>query len=164
MKKTLLAIFTTLILIGVACTEKKDAEVTETSDAFSLDSAKIAIANSNKTYGECFASKDSVSFLNHYTKDACLFVSNMPRLCGPQAINGFFNGSVAMGIGAIDLVTEELIGDEKGLTEIGNYQLKDIKGNTIDKGKFIVVWKQEDGKWKMYRDIFNSDNSPAPSK
>lgn len=27
-----------------------------------------------------------------------------------------------------------------------------------------VAWKQEDGKWKMYRDIFNSDNSAAPAK
>lgn len=161
MKKTILAIFTTLMLIGVACTEKKAAETTAT---FSMDSAKLAIASSNKSYGESFTNKDSVSFLNHYTKDACLFVSNMPRLCGPQAMTAFFNGSIAMGVGSLDLTTEELIGDEKGLTEIGNYQLKDVKGNTIDKGKFIVAWKQEDGKWKMYRDIFNSDNSAAPAK
>ncbi len=26
----------------------------------------------------------------------------------------------------------------------------------LDAGKFIVVWKQEAGQWKLHRDIFNS--------
>ena len=31
-------------------------------------------------------------------------------------------------------------------------------GETLfDNGKYIVVWKREDGRWKRHRDIFNSD-------
>jgi ketosteroid isomerase-like protein len=33
--------------------------------------------------------------------------------------------------------------------------LKD--GTIADKGKYIVVWKKEDGKWKLHRDLSNSD-------
>ena len=33
---------------------------------------------------------------------------------------------------------------------------------SAEKGKFIVVWKEENGKWKMHRDIWNSDAPPPP--
>jgi ketosteroid isomerase-like protein len=39
----------------------------------------------------------------------------------------------------------------------------DSAGNKLEKGKFIVLWKQEKGIWKMYRDIWNSDASPLPT-
>lgn len=39
----------------------------------------------------------------------------------------------------------------------------ELNHNTIDKGKFVDVWKkQADGSWKAVIDIFNSD-LPAPS-
>ena len=37
--------------------------------------------------------------------------------------------------------------------------MTDKSGKEIDKGKYIVLWKMEDGKWKLHRDIFNSDNA-----
>jgi ketosteroid isomerase-like protein len=33
----------------------------------------------------------------------------------------------------------------------------------LDKGKYIVIWKQEDGQWKLHRDIFNSSMPPPGS-
>jgi ketosteroid isomerase-like protein len=33
----------------------------------------------------------------------------------------------------------------------------DKDGKQIDKGKYIVLWKKEDGKWKLFRDCYNSD-------
>jgi hypothetical protein len=38
-----------------------------------------------------------------------------------------------------------------------NLQFPDGKGGSVDKGKFIALWKQEVGKWKMYREIWNYD-------
>ena len=26
----------------------------------------------------------------------------------------------------------------------------------LDKGKYVVVWENENGSWKIYRDIFNT--------
>jgi ketosteroid isomerase-like protein len=33
-----------------------------------------------------------------------------------------------------------------------------------DKGKYIVVYKKDGDKWKLYRDIWNSDNPPPPAE
>jgi hypothetical protein len=31
----------------------------------------------------------------------------------------------------------------------------------LDEGKYIVIWKQVEGQWKLHRDILNSSR-PAP--
>ena len=130
--------------------------------AFSLDSAKAAIAASNKVFGECFAKGDSVTFVGCYTSDACINPSNMPRMCGPQAITAFFNGGYKMGIRNIKLTTEEVMGGKDAVVETGKYEMFVGDNVSAEKGKFIVVWKEENGKWKMHRDIWNSDSPPPP--
>jgi ketosteroid isomerase-like protein len=139
-----------------------EAAKTETSaSSFSLDSAKAAIAASNKVFGESFATGDSTAFANCYASDACINVTNMPRMCGTQAITAFFNGGHKMGITNVTLTTEEVMGGKDAVVEVGKYEM--FMGNKVsaEKGKFIVVWKEENGKWKMYRDIWNSDAPPA---
>lgn len=132
---------------------------------FSLDSAKAAIAASNSTYGSNFSTGDSVAFVSHYTSDACISPSNMPRMCGAEAITAFFNGGYKMGIRDIKLTTEEVMGGKDAVVETGTYEILGDKGVSFDKGKFIVIWKEENGKWKMHRDIWNTDMpAAAPAK
>lgn len=131
--------------------------------SFSLDSVKAAIAESNKTYGECFARGDSAGFVSRYTSDGCLNAPNMPKLCGPQAITAFFNGARQQGARDLKITTDEVTGGKDAVIETGVYELFADKGVSVDKGKFIVIWKEENGKWKMHRDIFNSDLPVPPS-
>lgn len=42
------------------------------------------------------------------------------------------------------------------LSEAGRYTLRDKYGNILDIGKYLVVWKKVDGKWKAHRDMFNT--------
>jgi len=46
--------------------------------------------------------------------------------------------------------------------EEGEYTFMGEDGEQLDKGKYIVLWKMEDGKWKLFRDCYNSD-LPIPS-
>ena len=161
-----------LKLAGIACVVillsscTNEASKTETA-GFSLDSAKAAIAASNKVYGACFASGDSTTFANCYTSDACISPTGVPKMCGTQAITAFFNGARKMGISNITLTTEEVMGGKDAVVEVGKYELFVGDKISAEKGKFIVVWKEENGKWKMHRDIWNSDAPPpaaAPAK
>jgi ketosteroid isomerase-like protein len=153
--------FCTVVFATIALSSCNN-EVPKTETAlFSLDSAKAAIAASNKIFGQSFATGDSMAFINCYTSDACINPSNMPRMCGPQAITAFFNGGYKMGVRDIKLTTEEIMGGKDAVIETGKYEMF-VAGNvSAEKGKFIVIWKEENGKWKMHRDIWNSDN-PAP--
>ena len=50
------------------------------------------------------------------------------------------------------------------LTEEGEVTMFTKDGQQIDKGKYLVVWKKEDGKWKLFRDMFNSNLPPPAAK
>jgi len=52
-----------------------------------------------------------------------------------------------------DYGTGDLIAGEGELTLYAGEQAVGVE-------KYIVLWKKEDGKWKLFRDIFNS-NLPA---
>ena len=67
-----------------------------------------------------------------------------------------------MGVRNIKITTEEVSGGSEAVAEIGTYEMFGDKNVSLDKGKFIVVWKQENGKWKMHRDVWNSDMPPPP--
>ncbi|MEP7255698.1 MAG: DUF4440 domain-containing protein [Ferruginibacter sp.] len=161
MKKIFFSLCSVVLATLLLSSCNNEVAKTETP-AFSLDSAKAAIAASNKVFGECFAKNDSVTFVGCYTSDACINPSNMPRMCGPQAITAFFNGGYKMGIRNIKLTTEEVMGGKDAVVETGKYEMFVGDNVSAEKGKFIVVWKEENGKWKMHRDIWNSDNPPPP--
>ena len=133
------------------------------ASSYNADSVKAAIQASNKLYGACFGTGDSTKFAGFYTADACLNPPNNAQVCGSKDIMSFFNGAVKMGIKNINLTTEEVIGNENSVAEIGKYDLIGDKDASLDKGKFIVVWKNDGGKWKMYRDEWNSDNPLPPA-
>lgn len=161
MKQSIAVLFISVTL-GLLCSCNNTGAKTEVAATFSLDSAKAAIEASNKVFGECWATGDSVRFVNCYTTDACINPPNMPRMCGSAAISAFFNGGYKMGVRNIRITTQEVMGGQEGVAEMGTYEMLGDKNMSLEKGKFIVMWKQENGKWKMHRDVWNSDPAPPP--
>ena len=43
----------------------------------------------------------------------------------------------------------------------GTYSITDASGNTVDKGKYVTIYRRADGKWPIIRDTYNSDLPPA---
>lgn len=152
------------VLFFYSC--KESAEKSEAEKVFDLAPAKAAIAESNKTYGDAFVKNDASLLVAKYTKDGCIFPAGAPKLCGAEGIGGFFSvAQKGMGVKNVNLVTEEVMGGKEIIVETGTYQLLGIADKIIDNGKFVVAWKQEDGKWKMHRDCFTSSVAPpAPAK
>ncbi len=161
MKQTIIGFLVIACSITLFTSCNNEAVKTTTA-AFSLDSAKAAIAASNKNFGESWATGDSTKFVNCYTGDACINPPNMPKMCGTAAITAFFNGGVQMGIKNIVITTEEVFGGEGGVIETGTYDMQLANNVSADKGKFMVMWKEVDGNWKMHRDIWNSDSAAPP--
>src|SRR5678815_711253 len=92
-----------------------------------------------------------------YTSDAKFMVEHVPTASGRSAIQSCFAGMfAAMGSPGLALTRDEVSENEEMVREVGKYSLTDKSGKKFDKGKYIVLWKMEDGKWKLHRDIFNS--------
>ena len=131
-----------------------------------LRPVKAAIEASNKTYGDAFVKGDSALMIAKYTKDGCIMPEGAPKMCGAEGLGAFFAvGHKQMGIKNVKLTTEEVMGSGDVVVETGTYDLIGAADKSMDKGKYVVAWKQEDGKWKMHRDIFTSSVAPpAPKK
>ncbi len=61
-----------------------------------------------------------------------------------------------MGITDFTFSTTGIVGDSEFLIETENYEMKDEKKTLVDRGKYVVVWHQRNGEWKLYRDIGNT--------
>jgi len=157
--KKLYLLFSAAILF-IACSQPVGSK--DQAGTFSLDSAKAAIAAANTVFADAMAKGDSVAVAALYAKDACMMQPGMPKICGNAAITSFFAGAKKMGVGGIKINTIEVTGGKELVSEEGSFELLGLDGKTIDKGKYIVTWKQEDGKWKIARDISNTDLPPTP--
>jgi hypothetical protein len=68
-----------------------------------------------------------------------------------------------MGIKAAKLETLELERYGDTAHEVVRYTLSGTGGQTLDQGKYGVIWKKEANQWKLHRDIWNS-RAPAPRR
>jgi uncharacterized protein (TIGR02246 family) len=121
------------------------------------------IAAANQSIMAAYESGDASALKAFYTADAKLFPENSAAVEGPEAISGFYGIVMNMGIKKVkfETVTAQSYGDMA--IEEGNYTLYVPGDYVADQGKYIVTWKKEEGKWKIYRDIWNTNN-PAPLK
>ena len=160
--KHLLMPLSMLALLSVSCNhiEKKAEQDAAASQTFSLAAAKDSIVAANADFAKAMNSGDSAGLVAMYTSDAKIMAANMPTFSGTAAITSFAGEAIRGGMNNFKLETTEVYGNDELLTEVGTYTLS--FGTQQDKGKYIVIWKKEGGKWKLFRDIFNSDNPPPP--
>lgn len=91
-----------------------------------------------------------------YASNAQLFPPNGGVVNGSAAITPVWKGAFEAGVKKVTLETTETEKAGDRIIETGNYVLAGADGKPMDNGKYIVVWKKENGQWKLYRDIFNT--------
>lgn len=134
-----------------------------TTLSFDMSAARKTVDDANQKFEEALRKADSVTLASLYTSDAVVMPANSEPLKGNDILSMW--GSVSrMGIKDAKLTTTDLQGNANLLAETGTYEMYGDKNKTLDKGKYIVVWKQENGQWKMYRDIWNTSMPATGSK
>lgn len=91
-----------------------------------------------------------------YTQDAVILPPGADMVRGREAIVDFWRGAAeALGVQAVELSTVELCRAGDFVHQIGRARLT-LGGQQVD-GKYTVLWKQEDGRWKWHVDCWNLD-------
>ena len=125
------------------------------------DSVKAYIRKEASNWGEEVRRGDSTAMAAHYASDAMVMPSNSEPVKGNDIVK-FWGSVVRMGVKDLKLNITDITGDGDVYAETGTLELFGADNKSLDKGKYVVVWKKENGNWKMYRDIWNS-NLPAPA-
>ena len=90
-----------------------------------------------------------------YSDDARLLPPNAELAQGRVAIAAEFSQMIAAGL-TIDLENvDAVVAGDVGY-KVGTYILLAPGGVTVDRGKYIDVWRKVDGQWKITNDIWNS--------
>lgn len=127
----------------------------------SIDEIKSAIAAANRKFMETFGRADAEGMGRLYTRDGQLLPANSDFISGTEGIQTFWQAVMDMGIKTAELESVELEGHGDTAIEVGRYTLGGDGGQVLDKGKYVVIWKQKGGQWKLHRDIWNT-SMPAP--
>ncbi len=98
---------------------------------------------------------DSGLAASSYTADGAVLPPGAPRMDGREAIKGFWQAAIDMGLTdvTIDPGEVEILGDVA--TDVGT--LSGRLGDAELTGKYIVIWKNGPGGWRVHRDIWNFD-------
>jgi len=118
--------------------------------------ARAAIEASNATFSAAVAAGKAADIAALYTADAVALPPNSDVVRGQQAIQNYWQGTIDSGVKEIALTTTDVEVVGAMAVETGTAIVKDAAGKVLDRGKYLVVWKQAAGQWKLYRDIWNS--------
>jgi uncharacterized protein (TIGR02246 family) len=120
-----------------------------------------AIAAANESLAAAFNRGDAAGMATLYTENGQVLPPNSDFVTGRQGVEAFWQAVMDMGIKEVKLESGEVEDHGDTAIEVSTFALMGEGGQVLDKGKYIVIWKQEEGQWKLHRDIFNS-NLPAP--
>jgi ketosteroid isomerase-like protein len=91
-----------------------------------------------------------------YTEDCRLMPPGAALVEGHAAVREIFGGMIDAGItGELETV-EAMVAGDLGY-RVGTYTLMTVEGMEVDRGKYIEVWRQVGGEWKITNDVWNSD-------
>lgn len=122
-----------------------------------------AVVEANKEFMARYKGGDASGMAELYTEEGQVLPPNSDFVTGRTGIQALWQGLMDMGIREVKLETREVDGRDDTAFEVSTYTLLDENGHALDRGKYIVIWKLEDGDWKLHRDIFNSSMPAASS-
>ena len=134
---------------------EKSPDIQMSTPTFDKQWATSFIDSVNAKISEQFSNGDSAGLASHYWPDAELLLSNSEAIKGNDILPAW-GAMTRMGIKEFTLSTTDIKGDSEFIIETGTYEMKDEKKTIVDKGKYVVVWQQRNGEWKLYRDIGNT--------
>ncbi|HEY2376703.1 MAG TPA: DUF4440 domain-containing protein [Gemmatimonadaceae bacterium] len=169
--------FTCVVLLALAACGAKDARRSDTAAPATATLAGTAtpdaaavrqlIDSADARFGAAALKGDTATLASFYADDAMFMDANMPTIRGHDAIAKAFGAMVAtMKPTSFKLQTTDLIVSGEYAIETGTYDVSNAAAKGAKPshavGKFLVIWrKQPDGRYKIIRDIGNSDQAPG---
>lgn len=150
-----------LSVLLVACSVNGGSDK---SAAGSAAAHEQAIRKVNEQWLALIRDHDAAAVSKLYTADGAMMAPGVPIAQGQSALETAWSGLMQMPGFGLTFEANEIIvasgGDmalDRGVYE---FSLDGPEGATKDIGKYVVVWRNIDGQWKVAADIFNSDGAP----
>ena len=114
-------------------------------------------------WAAAYNAKDAAKLAGFYAEDAVFMPSNQPMAKGRAAIEAQFKREFQQGFTNLKLTPMESAISGSQAFEAGTATVTAPGGRT-ENSKYVVVFKQVGGTWKIAYDINNADQPSPPSK
>ena len=118
-----------------------------------------AIRETTTSLETAFNAKDIDKILTLYTENSVFMPPNKPLLRGRPALKGFYDGLVNGGSKDLKLTPSDVAGHGPLAYESGSYSM--MNGNVHDRGKFLFIYRNMNGAWKIEYTSWSSDLPPT---
>lgn len=129
----------------------------ENTSTMSGAEIRTEIERANEKFMEAYRRADAKGMADLYTREGMVLPPNSESVQGHEQVQNFWKSVMDMGIKAIRLESQELELCNDTAIEMGQALLYAEGDMEVDRSKYIVIWKRENGAWKLHRDIFNSN-------
>lgn len=137
------------------------ATPTRAPAAFDLAAARALIEQKNAQFTTAHVTGDVATIDAMFTRDATSFPPGAEPAVGQAALHALTVDFLKVGIRTFTERTTSLYGNSEILIDQGEYELAYGPDSTVERGKYVNVWKQEDGGWKIQTNIWNTSPSRA---
>src|ERR1700743_3313664 len=118
-----------------------------------LENVRRIIEQKNKIFRKAYLTGDSALFASIHHSETQSMPPDGSLLVGKGAIGKTVKGGPYQGIKDMIINISAVFGGPEYVIEQGSFILKTDKDQ--HNGKYLVIWKQESGAWKIYRAIWN---------
>jgi ketosteroid isomerase-like protein len=120
------------------------------------------IEQKNAQFTQAHVAGDVATIDAMFTRDATSFPPGAEPAVGPEALHALTVNFLKVGITTFTERTTTLYGNSELLIDQGEYEITYGPRNTVERGKYVNVWKQEDGAWKIQTNIWNESPARVP--
>ena len=147
-----------MILTTISCKKPSQEPVTNHEEnEINLTASKSEVVAAGENFVIAINSGDHEAAADCYTEDAKIMRPNSQSIVGKANILKAFAQRLNQGKLRFSMKTIAVYGEGDMLTAEEEWMLSDDQGKIIDEGKSLEIYKKEGGKWKMFRDCFNSN-------
>jgi ketosteroid isomerase-like protein len=117
-----------------------------------------AIRQQTSTLESSFNAKDVDKILTLYTDNAVFMPPNKPLLRGRGPLKSFYDGLISGGSKDLKITPADVAGHGPLAYESGSYSM--MNGNVSDRGKYLFIFRNILGTWKIEYTSWSSDLPP----
>lgn len=115
------------------------------------DAVFAQIDSANRGFAKAILANDVEHLVGEYTKDGCIIAPNTAKTCGEDAIRSFWTAVVGSNPKEVEIITKTAESDLNIAYATGDLLITDAE-STVHSNKFVLVFKQVEGEWKLHID------------
>jgi len=147
-----------LVLFALSCknnSEKYDDSLTTNKDKFDIETATKIVEQRSKEFEDALRIGDSIAVGDIYTLDTKIIGAYSGRENIVKEVYEMTRDSMT----GIKFRIINLWGDENIIIEDAYVEFFHSDGTSLSKGECLLVWKKEQDKWRIFRDVYKPEKS-----